>query len=59
MAVTAPARRRIAYGIFDLLRGLPLFATAPLYRHWHMRWGAGDDEVRAPMAGDELASLRS
>src|SRR6266536_1257114 len=48
------AERRIAHGILDFLGGLPLFATAPLYRRWHMRWGATYDEVRAPMAGDDL-----
>jgi hypothetical protein len=45
--------------VLDFLGGLPLFATAPLYRHWHMRWGATDDEVRAPMVGDELVSRPS
>ena len=25
-----------------------------LYRHWHLRWGATDDEVAAAMPGDEL-----
>ena len=54
MEAVPPAKRRIGYGILDFLGGLPLFATAPLYRRWHMRWGATDDEVRASMAGDEL-----
>lgn len=54
MEAAAPTKRRIVYGILDFLGGLPLFATAPLYRRWHMRWGATDDEVRASMAGDEL-----
>ena len=40
--------RRIGHGILDALAGLPLFATAPLYRHWHLRWGATDDEVQVP-----------
>ncbi|HYK96852.1 MAG TPA: hypothetical protein VEU77_00520 [Candidatus Acidoferrales bacterium] len=39
--------------MFDLLWGLPRFAAAPLYRRWHVRWGATSDEVSAPMAGDE------
>lgn len=47
-------RRSIAYGILDALGGLPLFLSAPLYRHWHLRWGATDDEVCGPMPGDEL-----
>ncbi len=54
MSVTRPRKRQIARGALDLLMGLPLFATAPLYRHWHMRWGATDEEVRAPMAGDRI-----
>ena len=33
---------------------LPRFATAPLYRSWHLRWGATDAEVAAGMPGDDL-----
>ena len=54
VSVTSPRKRQIARGALDLLTGLPLFATAPLYRHWHMRWGATDAEVRACMAGDRI-----
>lgn len=46
--------RRIGRGVLDALSGLPLFATAPLFRHWHLRWGATDDEVRSGMPGDEI-----
>jgi hypothetical protein len=46
--------RPIGRGVFDALSGLPLFATAPLYRRWHLRWGATDEEVRGPMPGDEV-----
>lgn len=59
---TTATKRRIGYGIVDFLGGLPLFATAPLYRHWHVRWGATDEEFRASMPGDEIvprASLNS
>jgi hypothetical protein len=52
-------KRAIGRGILDALRGLPLFATAPLYRRWHLRWGATDEEVRAPMPGDEIVSKAS
>lgn len=48
------ARRSIPRGILDALGGLPLFLTAPLYRHWHLRWGATEEEVRGPMPGDGL-----
>jgi hypothetical protein len=54
MDVAAPVKRQIGIGILDFLGGVPLFATAPLYRHWHMRWGATDTEVGATMPGDEL-----
>ena len=33
---------------------LPLFLTAPLYRRWHLRWGAAATEVAEAMPGDEL-----
>ncbi len=51
--------RRIGHGVLDALGGLPLFATAPLYRRWHLRWGATDEEVRASMPGDEIVSKAS
>jgi hypothetical protein len=51
--------RRIGHAILDALSGLPLFATAPLYRHWHLRWGATDDEARAPMPGDDIVPKAS
>jgi hypothetical protein len=48
------AKRQIGLGILDFMGGVPLFVTAPAYRHWHMRWGAMDEEVHASMQGDEL-----
>ena len=36
---------------------VPLFASAPLFRHWHLRWGATDAEVAAAMPGDELEAI--
>jgi hypothetical protein len=51
--------RRIGHAILDAASGLPLFATAPLYRHWHLRWGATDQEIQAPMPGDELVPKAS
>jgi hypothetical protein len=47
-------KRRIGPTILDALSGLPLFATAPLYRHWHLRWGATHDEVHGSMPGEEI-----
>ena len=55
VASTAHAtKRQLAREIVNVLEDLPRFATAPLYRHWHQRWGATRDEVVAPMAGDDL-----
>jgi hypothetical protein len=51
--------RRIGHAILDALSGLPLFATAPLYRPWHLRWGATNDEVCGPMPGDDLVPKAS
>jgi hypothetical protein len=58
-AVPEDTDRRIGHAILDALSGLPLFATAPLYRHWHLRWGATDQEVHGPMPGDELVPKAS
>jgi hypothetical protein len=52
-------KRRIGRSILDALSGLPLFATAPLYRRWHLRWGATDGEVRGSMPGDEIVPKAS
>lgn len=38
----------------DVARAAPLFWAAPFIRPWHLRWGATDDEVGAPMPGDDL-----
>ena len=46
--------RELARCTADVLVALPRFLTAPLYRHWHLRWGATDAEVAAAMSGDEL-----
>jgi hypothetical protein len=36
---------------------VPLLATAPLYRRWHLRWGATPAEARAAMPGDDLVPV--
>ncbi len=41
----------------DVVVALPLFVTAPLWRHWHLRWGATRSEVAAAMPGDELVPV--
>jgi hypothetical protein len=62
-AAEAGAERTGVMSDRDVLRGLadvavasPLFVFAPLYRRWHMRWGATDGEVAGAMPGDQLVS---
>lgn len=38
----------------DVAGALPIFMSSPLYRRWHLRWGATDEEVAQPMPGDQL-----
>lgn len=49
-----PTMRELTHEIVDVVVDLPRYATAPLYRNRHQRWGATDDEVAAAMPGDEL-----
>jgi hypothetical protein len=44
-----PRLRQLA----DVVAGAPRFATAPLVRRRHLRWGATDAEVAAVMPGDD------
>jgi hypothetical protein len=46
--------RDVARSTADVLIASPRFLTAPLYRHWHLRWGATDAEVASTMPGDEI-----
>ncbi len=47
-------QRDLAGSVRDALVALPSFATAPLRRRRHLRWGATDDEVTGSMPGDEM-----
>lgn len=49
-----PTGLQLAREVCDVAVGLPLFATAPLLRRWHRRWGATQAEVLRAMPGDEL-----
>jgi hypothetical protein len=49
-----PNGAELANEVFDVAKALPLFATSPLLRRWHQRWGASDAEVAAEMPGDAL-----
>jgi len=50
------SERAIGRSVLDTVGGIPLFLTAPLYRRWHLRWGATDEEVHARMPGDEIVA---
>ena len=54
--MATPPKRRIGRGALEALGAVPLFVAAPLYRRWHLRWGATEDEISGPMPGDELVS---
>lgn len=49
-----PTRAQLRHEVLDVLADVPRFATAPLYRSRHQRWGATDDEVAAAMPGDDV-----
>jgi hypothetical protein len=40
--------------IWHVVQDLPVFLTAPLYRQWHLRWGATVAEATAELPGDTL-----
>jgi hypothetical protein len=46
--------RDLSRGLGEIAVASPLFLFAPLYRRWHLRWGATDAELAAPVPGDEL-----
>ena len=46
-------------GLGEVALAWPLFLFAPLYRRRHLRWGATDAEVAAPMPGDAIVSRPS
>ncbi|MDQ1620201.1 MAG: hypothetical protein QOE19_2770 [Actinomycetota bacterium] len=49
-----PTRGQLVTEILDVMRDLPIFLTAPLYRDWHLRWGATPAEIEAALPGDDL-----
>ncbi len=53
-ATPRPAHRQLLAQLRDVLFDLPLFLTAPLYRGWHLRWGATASELAEAMPGDAL-----
>jgi hypothetical protein len=49
-----PNLRELRRELRDVVHDVPALLTAPLYRQWHLRWGATPAEVAAPLPGDEL-----
>ena len=49
-----PTLPELAQEIGAVVIDVPRYATAPLYRRRHQRWGATEDEVHAEMPGDDL-----
>ena len=52
-----PELRLLLHQATHVVAALPLVATAPLYRQWHLRWSARDEEVASPMPGDDLVPI--
>src|SRR3984893_17190530 len=52
--IAGPTRQELAAELRDVVHDLPALVTAPLYRRWHLRWGATPAEVAGSMPGDAL-----
>ncbi len=53
------SERQVWHGLRQVMVASPRFATAPLVRSWHLRWGATSSEVEGPMPGDDLVPRAS
>jgi hypothetical protein len=51
---SGPTPAQATAQVAAVLADVPRFVTAPLYRRWHLRWGATPAECSAPMPGDRL-----
>jgi hypothetical protein len=47
-----PTRRELVAEVGDVVRDLPALMTAPLYRPWHLHWGATPADVAGTLPGD-------
>lgn len=57
LGLVAGGSRAMLAEVGDTAAALPLLLTAPLYRRWHLRWGATSAETQAAMPGDDLVPL--
>lgn len=49
-----PTPRELLAQIRDVAFDMPAFLTAPLYRRWHLRWGATSAEAGSSLPGDAI-----
>jgi hypothetical protein len=57
LGLIASGSRRMLAEVADVVTALPLLLTAPLYRRWHLHWGATPAETGAAMPGDDLVPV--
>jgi hypothetical protein len=50
----SPHRRELLAQLWNVVHDLPAFLTAPLYRRWHLNWGATRIEIAGALPGDDL-----
>ncbi len=48
-----PTFGQLIHQVGAVATDLPRFVTSPVYRRWHLTWGASDAEARATMPGDD------
>jgi hypothetical protein len=53
-ALRCPSGHELRTEIWHVVEDLPVFLTAPLFRRWHLRWGATAAEAAAELPGDTL-----
>jgi len=54
VATARPTGRQVVAEIGNVLHDIPAFLTAPLFRKWHLRWGATPAETTQALPGDRF-----
>jgi hypothetical protein len=49
-----PSVRLLLAEVRDVVHDLPVLLSAPLYRRWHLHWGATPAETLMPLPGDAI-----
>jgi hypothetical protein len=52
-----PTRHELVGEVVDVLQDLPVLLSAPLYRKWHLRWGATPAEINESLPGDAFLPM--